>query len=116
MRIGPGELLLVVAVILILVGASRMKSVTQEVKRQREEAAQSERAAKPASSSSSAPRTRSSVKYPQLQLLGVLVMLAGGATMVIGYMMSQPDITVFSLIGIGVVALGIAFIILSRRR
>ena len=115
MRIGPGELLLVVAVILILVGASRMKSVSQEVKRQRE-AAQPERAGAAADSSSAAPRTRSAIKYPQLQLLGVLVMLAGGATMIIGYLMSQPDITIFSLIGIGIVALGIAFIILSRRR
>ena len=110
MKIGPGEILLVIAVILILVGASRMKAVSQEVKRQKE-------AAKPvrSASSPSAP-ARSSIKYPQLQLLGVLVMLGGGAAMVIGYLMSQPDITILSLAGIGVVALGIALIILSRRR
>jgi multidrug transporter EmrE-like cation transporter len=43
-------------------------------------------------------------------------MLGGAATMIIGYLMSQPDVTFLSLVGIGVVALGIAFIILARRR
>ncbi|MDV2990241.1 MAG: hypothetical protein P3T54_08865 [Dehalogenimonas sp.] len=112
MKIGPGELLLVVAIILILVGASRMKAVSQEVKRQRD-AAKPVRSASPSGSTST---TRSGLKYPQLQLLGVLVMLGGAATMIIGYLMSQPDVTFLSLVGIGVVALGIAFIILARRR
>ncbi|MGI2336632.1 MAG: hypothetical protein ACRKGH_08355 [Dehalogenimonas sp.] len=112
MKIGPGEILLVVAVILILVGASRMKAVSQDVKRQRE-AAKPMRSASPSGNVSTG---RSSLKYPQLQLLGILVMLGGAATMIIGYLMSQPDVTFLSLVGIGVVALGVAFIILSRRR
>ena len=108
MKIGPGEILLVVAVILILVGASRMKKVSQEVKRQNE-------AARPVRRAGSAP-AKPSIKYPQLQLLGVLVMLAGGAMIGIGYLLTQPDITLLSIAGIAVAILGIAFIILARRR
>ncbi|AKG53952.1 hypothetical protein DGWBC_1305 [Dehalogenimonas sp. WBC-2] len=108
MKIGPGELLLVVAVILILVGASRMKKVSQDVKKQND-------AARPVRRAGSAP-VKPSIKYPQLQLLGVLVLLAGGAMVGIGYLLSQPGITLLSIAGIAVFALGIAFIILARRR
>jgi hypothetical protein len=113
MKIGPGELLLVLAVILLLVGASRMKSVTQEVQRQSKAAKSARPAAGGAGNTAAA---RSGIKYPQLQLLGILVILGGAATTVIGYLMSQPDVTFLSLVGIGIAAFGIAFIILARRR
>ncbi|ADJ25687.1 hypothetical protein Dehly_0368 [Dehalogenimonas lykanthroporepellens BL-DC-9] len=112
MKIGPGELLLVLAVILLLVGASRMKSVTQEVQRQSKAA----KSARPATGGAGNTAARSGIKYPQLQLLGILIILGGAATTVIGYLMSQPDVTFLSLVGIGIAAFGIAFIILARRR
>ncbi len=103
MKIGPGEILLVVLVIVILVAFSRAKKVTQEVK---EQAAAAKRTvpAKPP------------IKYPQLQLLGILAMLAGVAMAVIGYLITQGVIDTLSIAGIAVVALGISFIILARRR
>jgi drug/metabolite transporter (DMT)-like permease len=102
MKIGAGELLLVVLVIVILVAFSRAKKVTQDVKKQA--AAPARQAAKP------------SLKYPQLQLLGVLAMLTGAAMAVIGYLIAQGVIDTLSIAGIAVLALGIGFIILARRR
>jgi drug/metabolite transporter (DMT)-like permease len=105
MKIGPGEILLVVAIILVMVALSRAKRTAQDVKKQVQSDTPARRAAaKPA------------VKYPQLQLLGVLAMLAGGAMAVIGYLMTQGLVDTLSLAGIGVIVLGIAFIILARRR
>ena len=106
MKIGPGELLLVVLVIVILVAFSRAKKVTQEVKEQTEAARAARRPL----------QSKPPIKYPQLQLLGVLAMLAGGAMAVIGYLITQGVIDTLSIAGIAVIVLGLGFIILARRR
>ena len=104
MKFGAGELLLIVAIILILYGFSRAKKVSQDVKK--DVAAAPARRTVPA---------KPAIKYPQLQLLGVLVMLVGGAMAVIGYLITQ-GVTTLSVAGVAVIVFGIAFIILARRR
>ena len=97
---------MVAAIILILIGLSRAKKVSQDVKAQ---------VAAPGPRRAGAP-AKPSIKYPQLQLLGVLIMLAGGAMAVIGYLITQGVVDTLSIAGIGVIVLGIGFIILARRR
>ncbi|MEL7562386.1 hypothetical protein [Dehalogenimonas sp. 4OHTPN] len=106
MKLGAGELLLVVLIIVILVALSRAKKTVQEVKRETE-------AARPARK---AVPVKPPIKYPQLQLLGILVMLVGVAMAAIGYLLQEGVISTLSVAGIAVLVFGIAFIILARRR
>ncbi|MEN8613848.1 hypothetical protein ABFB09_01000 [Dehalogenimonas sp. THU2] len=108
MKIGPGELLMVALIIILFIGASRMKKVSQDVKKQNE-------AARPVRRTNGAAVKKPAVKYPQLQLLGVLVLLAGATMAVIGYLISQGFTTLF-VGGVIVAVIGIAFMILARRR
>jgi len=108
MKIGPGELLLVVLIIVIMVAVSRARKSSQEAK----ERAEAEQAA---ARRSVAP-DKAPIKYPQLQLLGVLVMIAGAALAILAYLDQQQVLGTWSIAGIGVAILGIGFIILARRR
>jgi hypothetical protein len=109
MKIGPSELLVVVLIIVVMVAVSRARKSSQQAK----ERAEAEKAAKrPAG----APPPKPSIKYPQLQLLGVLVMLAGTAMAILAYLNEQELLGTLSIAGIGVLVLGIGFIILARRR
>jgi Ca2+/Na+ antiporter len=107
MKIGPSELLLVAIIIIIMVLVSRSRKAAEEAKAQAEAA----RLAKLSGATAKPP-----IKYPQLQLLGILVMLAGIAMAVIGYLATKGILDTLSIAGIGVLILGIGFIILARRR
>ncbi|XUW99470.1 MAG: hypothetical protein TUN42_06120 [Dehalogenimonas sp.] len=107
MRIGPSELLIVAIIIIIMVLISRSKKSAEEAKSR----AEAERLAK-----AKAPQGNQPIKYPQLQVLGILVMLAGATMAVLAYLNEQQILGMLSLTGIGVLIVGIAFIILARRR
>jgi uncharacterized membrane protein len=107
MKIGAGELLVIAVVIIIMVLISRSKKAADEAKAR----AEAERLAKLKAGSSKKP-----IKYPQLQLLGALVMLAGVGMAVLAYLSAQELLGTLSITGVGVLIVGIAFIILARRR
>jgi Ca2+/Na+ antiporter len=107
MRIGPTELLLVGAIIVVMLILSRSKKAAEEAKAK----AEAERLAK-----AKAVPGKQPIKYPQLQLLGILVILAGVAMAVLAYLSEQQILGTLSIAGVGVLILGIAFIILARRR
>ncbi len=107
MRIGPSELLIIGVIILVLVLVSRGKKSAEESKAR----AEAERLA----SLKTVP-SKKSIKYPQLQLLGILIMLAGAAMAVLAYLSAQELLGTLSIAGVGVLIVGIAFIILARRR
>jgi hypothetical protein len=109
MRIGPSELLIVAIIIIIMIALSRARKSSQEAK----ERAEAERLAKLRAGTAA---SKSTIKYPQLQLLGVLVMLAGAAMAILAYLNEQEILGTLSIAGIGVLIVGIAFIILARRR
>ena len=108
MRIGPSELLIIAAIIIVMVLISRSKKAANEVKAR----AEAERLAK----EKAAATGIQPIKYPQLQLLGILVMLAGAAMAVLAYLSEQQILGTLSIAGAGVLIVGIAFIILARRR
>ena len=107
MRIGPSELLLIAVVIIVLVLISRGKKSAEESKAR----AEAERLA-----SLKAVQAKKGIKYPQLQLLGILVMLAGATMAILAYLSEQELLGTLSIAGVGVLIVGIAFIILARRR
>ncbi|APV44572.1 hypothetical protein Dform_01244 [Dehalogenimonas formicexedens] len=107
MRIGPSELLIVAIIIIVMVLISRSRKAADEARAK----AEADRQAKMKAVPDKAP-----IKHPQLQLLGVLVMLAGATMAVLAYLDEQQLLGTLSLAGIGVLIVGIAFIILARRR
>jgi hypothetical protein len=107
MRIGPSELLIIGVIILVLVLFSRGKKSAEEAKAR----AEAERLA-----SLKAAQAKKRIKYPQLQLLGILVMLAGAALAILAYLSARELLGTLSIAGVGILILGIAFIILARRR
>ena len=107
MKIGPSELLIVAIIIIIMVLFSRGKKSADEAKAR----AEAERLAK-----EKAPTSKQSIRYPQLQLLGILVILAGVTMAVLAYLSEQELLGTLSIAGLGILIVGIAFIILARRR
>jgi hypothetical protein len=108
MRIGPSELLIVAIIIIVMVLISRSKKSAEEAKSR----AEAERLAKEKATAAK----QQSIKYPQLQLLGILVMLAGATMAVLAYLSEQQILGTLSIAGVGVLIIGIVFIILARRR
>jgi hypothetical protein len=104
MSIGPSEILFVGIIILVLIFMSRGRKARQIKKQQEAEALRA------------SPPTKESIKYPQLQLLGFAVMLAGLGLAGIGYLMTRGVLDEFSIAGILVVVLGMIFIILARQK
>ena len=106
MRIGPSELLIIAVIVVVMVLISRSKKAAEEAKAR----AEAERLAKEKAAAAK------QIKYPQLQLLGILVMLAGAAMAVLAYLSERQLLGTLSIAGVGVLIVGIAFIILARRR
>lgn len=106
MSIGPSELLFVGVIILILVILSRSRKARQVRKQHEAEKAEALRTAKVAGGS---------VRYPELQLLGIVVIVAGIALAGIGYLMTRGVLDVYSIAGIVVAVLGISFVIMARQ-
>ena len=92
MKIGPSELLLVAIIIIIMVIISRSKKSADEAKAR----AEAERVAKTKMVPGKQP-----IKYPQLQLLGVLVMLAGATMAVLAFLSEQALLGTLSIAGVG---------------
>jgi len=106
MSIGPSELLFVGVIILILIFISRGRKSRQIRKQQEAEKAEALRGAKVAGKS---------IRYPELQLLGIVIIVAGIALGGIGYLMTRGVLDVYSLAGILVAVLGLLFVIMARQ-
>ena len=104
MSIGPSELLFVGIIILVLIFMSRGRKARQIRKQQEAEKAEALRGA-----------NVRSVRYPELQLLGIIVIVAGIALAGIGYLMTRGVLDVYSLAGIVIAVLGLSFVIMARQ-
>ena len=105
MDIGLSEILLIGGIILVLLFVSKANKA-KEIKRQQEEAkAEALRLARVESRS---------IKYPELQLLGFVVILAGIAMAVAGYLITK-GIAMLSVAGVLIVFLGLSFVVLARQ-
>jgi drug/metabolite transporter (DMT)-like permease len=104
--LGASEILLVVGIILVFVLISRGQK-SKAIKRQEAEKAEALRAAQ---------MPGRSIRYPELQLLGFVVVLAGIAMAGAGYLMSRGIVDPLSLGGIFIIVLGLSFVILARQR
>ena len=107
MSLGPTELIFVGVIILVLVLMSKGKKARERKRQEAEREAEALPAAKLA---------KGIIRYPELQLLGIVVLLAGIAMAGIGYLMTSGILDTLSLAGILVVFLGLAFIVLARQR
>ena len=103
---GASEILLVGGIILVFILASRGQK-SRAIKRQEAEKAEALRAAQ---------MPGRSIRYPELQLLGFVVVLAGIAMAGAGYLMSRGIVDPLSLGGIFIIVLGLSFVILARQR
>jgi hypothetical protein len=106
MSIGPSELLFVGVIILVLIFLSRGRKARQARKQQEAEKAEAMRASKVAGQP---------IRYPELQLLGIVIIVAGVALAGIGYLMTRGVLDVYSIAGIVVAVLGISFVIMARQ-
>jgi hypothetical protein len=104
---GLTELLLIGAVILFVVFISKGQKSEKLKKQQEAERAEAARIAAVA---------KGTIRYPELQLLGIVITLAGVAMAVAGYLMTKGILDTFSIAGIFVVVLGLAFVVLARQR
>ncbi len=104
---GATELLTIGVVILAVVFISKGQNAQKVKKQQEAERAEAARIAAVA---------KGKIRYPELQLLGIVVTLAGLATAIAGYLMTKGVIDTFSLAGIFIVVLGLSFVILARQR
>ena len=106
MDLGISEILLIGGIIVVFVLISKGKK-SAELKRQQEaERLEALRVA----------RMANRIRYPQLQLLGFVVILAGIAMAVGSYLMTRGIADPLALGGILGVFLGLCFIILARQR
>jgi hypothetical protein len=106
MSIGPSELLFVGVIILVLIFLSRGRKARQARKQQEFEKAEAMRTSKVAGQP---------IRYPELQLLGIVIIVAGIALAGIGYLMTRGVLDVYSIAGIVVAVLGISFVIMARQ-
>ncbi|XUX00567.1 MAG: hypothetical protein TUN42_00900 [Dehalogenimonas sp.] len=107
MSIGPSELLFVAIIILVLIFISRGQKARKMRKQEEAERAEALRSAKTAGNA---------IRYPELQLLGIVVIVAGLALAGIGYLMTRGILDFYSVAGIAVLALGISFVIMARQK
>src|SRR5271169_3187576 len=100
------DLLIVGAVILAIVLISKNQKAA-EIKRQQEaERIEALRVA----------RMARRIRYPQLQLLGFVVIMAGIALGVASYLVTRGIAGPLPLVGIAVIFVGLSFIVLARQR
>ncbi|PPD58210.1 hypothetical protein [Dehalogenimonas etheniformans] len=107
MSIGPSELLFVAVIVLVLIFISRGQKARRIRKEQEAVRAEALRATK---------TTGGAIRYPELQLLGIVVIVAGLALGGIGYLMTRGILDFYSVAGIAILALGISFVIMARQK
>ncbi|APV43509.1 hypothetical protein Dform_00146 [Dehalogenimonas formicexedens] len=107
MSIGPSELLFVAVIVLVLIFISRGQKARKMRKQEEAERAEALRSARTGGTA---------IRYPELQLLGIVVMVAGLALAGIGYLMTRGVLDFYSVAGIAVLALGLSFVIMARQK
>jgi hypothetical protein len=85
-------------------------------KHQKEQALKRQQEAEREDALRAARMARRAIKYPQLQLLGFVVILAGIALAGASYLMTRGLADPLSLAGIAIFFLGLSFIVLARQR
>jgi hypothetical protein len=107
MRFGPLEIVIIAIVILIIFGATRIKQVSNKL---------GGGGGDRSSSGRSAPAKQSPpVRYPRLQALGILILIGGAIVLGLSFIIDEAILT-WAIGGGIIVFLGVALIIISRRR
>lgn len=103
MRLGPLEIIIILVVVLIIFGATRIKQVGEKLGGSR-------------SGGGSAPaRQLSPIRYPRLQALGILVIIGGIILVGLSFGIIKAVVNI-AIWGGAIIFVGAAIIIISRRR
>jgi sec-independent protein translocase protein TatA len=105
MRLGPLEIVIILVVVLVIFGATKMTDLGKRVGGDKSKSggrAGSEKKAEP-------------IRYPRLQMTGILIVVAGAILLAISYGLLKLVGTV-GIWAIVLIAVGVTLVIISRRR
>jgi hypothetical protein len=105
MRLGPLEIVIILVVVLIIFGATKMTDVGKRIgggKSKSDSRASNETKAEP-------------IRHPRLQMTGILVVVAGAILLGISYGLLKLVGTV-GIWAIVIIVVGVTMVIISRRR
>ncbi len=107
MRLGPLEIVIILVVVLVIFGATKMTDVGKRIgggggKSKSDSRAGSETKAAP-------------IRYPRLQMTGILIVVAGAILLGISYGLLKLVGTI-GIWAIVIIVIGVTMVIISRRR
>jgi hypothetical protein len=105
MRLGPLEIVIILAVVLIIFGATKMTDVGKRIA-----SGKGQSGGRASSETKAAP-----IRYPRLQMAGIFIVAAGAIMLAISYGLLK----LVGAVGIGaivLIAIGVTLVIISRRR
>ena len=106
MRLGPLEIVIILAVVLIIFGATKMTDVGRRIGG----GGKSKSGGRAGSETKAAP-----IRYPRLQMTGIFIVVAGAIMLAISYGLFKL-VGVVGIWAIVLIAVGVTMVIISRRR
>ena len=106
MRLGPLEIVIILVVVLIIFGATRMTDMGKRIG----SGGKSKSDSRAGSETKAAP-----IRYPRLQMTGILIVVAGAVLLGISYGLLKLVGTI-GIWAIVIIVIGVTMVIISRRR
>ncbi len=103
MRLGPLEIIIILVVVLIIFGATRIKQVGENIGR------------RTSSGSGQSSKKATPIRHPRLQAFGILI-VAGGITLMAISLGLLKVIAPYTIWGAAIIAIGVTVVIIARRR
>ena len=100
MRLGPLEIIIILVVVLIIFGATRIKQVGEKLG---------------GSSGGQSSKKATPIRHPRLQAFGILI-VAGGITLMAISLGLLKVIAPYTIWGAVIIAVGVTAVIIARRR
>lgn len=105
MRLGPLEIVIILVVVLVIFGATKMTDVGKRIG-----GGKSKSDGRAGSETKAAP-----IRHPRLQMTGILIVVAGAILLGISYGLLKL-VGAVGILAIVIIAIGVTMVIISRRR
>ena len=106
MRLGPLEIVIILVVVLIIFGATKMTDVGKRISG----GGKGQSGSRASSETKAAP-----IRYPRLQMTGIFIVAAGAILLAISYGLLKL-VGAWGIWAIVLIAIGVTLVIISRRR